>query len=183
MLKPKLRSHLFPLLGLVAVMSAGLVLLAAVRADDVARPVAGSSEDQEAQQPQTRIPATPEPPPPYNSWIDPITGRFSVPEYDDRHLSEEQKAADPVFNPRWAPFARCMEDAGYEALAPGSTRFSQRDLDLLLERVNAERPDVAANRQVKTGDQLPGLPGAFLNCADQWLALSTEEMDALGLRD
>lgn len=125
----------------------------------------------------------PQGPPPYNRWIRPDTGEFWVDVYDDRHISEDDRASDPVYNPRWDPFAACIENEGYESLALGSSFFTQADMDALLARVNAERPDASANRQVNNGDTLPGLAGAFLKCADEWLALTPEEAKALGFEE
>jgi hypothetical protein len=126
---------------------------------------------------------SPEPPPPVNRWIDPATGEFIVGVYDDRHMSEEDKAKDPVYDPRWDPFAACVRQEGYEPLSPGSPWFVQADMDALLARVNAERPDTTANRRVNTGDSLPGLAGAFLKCADEWLALTPEQAKANGFQE
>src|SRR5687768_15084279 len=44
-------------------------------------------------------------------------GEFRVSTWDDRALSEAQKAADPSFNPAWEPFAACLEQRGVPARA------------------------------------------------------------------
>src|SRR4051812_47917128 len=43
------------------------------------------------------------PPPPYNRWIRPDTGEFEAYVWDDRSISDEQKAAEPWYDPRWKP--------------------------------------------------------------------------------
>ncbi len=122
-------------------------------------------------------------PPAFNRWISPESGRFFVFPYDDRELGDEQRAANPVYDPRWEPFAACVEAKGVAAReSSSSSRFSQADLDALLERVNRERPDAKANLKLNKGAKLPGVAGAFLACADEWLALSNEELEARGFR-
>ncbi len=105
-----------------------------------------------------------------------------MPTYDDRSLTDDQKANDPVFDPRWNPFACCLEQRGYGVRSSASDQVTQAHMDALLHRVNRDQPDTHANRQVNNGDRLAGLAGAFLDCADQWLRLTTEEVEALGLK-
>lgn len=122
------------------------------------------------------------PPPAFNRWIAPTTGLFNVPLWDDRSLSIEERRADQWYNPRWKPFAECMASAGFQNVANAS-EFWQDDLEALLAQINKERPDVLANRAVNTDTKLPGRPGAFLTCADQWLTLDRSEFSKYGLKD
>ena len=115
-------------------------------------------------------------------WVD-RSGRFVVPVYDDRAISEEERAANPVVDPRWEPFAQCMASGGFPVAISGRT-FLQEDMDGLVDRVNASRPDAAANRDsARSGVLPPGLALQFIECANAWLTLSPEEVDALGLGD
>lgn len=107
-----------------------------------------------------------------------FSGVFHAPVWDDRELSDEQKAADPVFNPAWVPFSQCLADRGLEVRPDPSQKFSQMDVDHLLERLNAEYPDVNANRQIPfhaTG-KMPGDAGTFLDCAEAWLLKTPQEV-------
>ncbi len=123
------------------------------------------------------------PPPAFNNWIRPDTGEFWVPRvWDDRTLPEEEKAKSPWYNPRWAPFSKCMAGGGFETRKDRALPFAQADLDELVRQVNAARPDAEANKSVSNGAKLSGIAGSFLICADRWLALPIEELAANGLR-
>ncbi len=119
------------------------------------------------------------PPPAFNRWIDPSSGRFQVPEFDDRELSAEVKAKYPLVDPRWKPLSECLAVAGFETRAAAAPGFVQTDLDRLLASINTAT-DPAANKRVNQGDTLPGLPGAFLQCADQWLAIPVSDFPRHG---
>lgn len=121
-------------------------------------------------------------PPVFNRWIRPDNGRFEAHTWDNRRLTDVQKAANPCYDARWEPFAACMAGRGYEVHGVQGTPFSQADLDRLVERVNDERPDGAANKRIAQGDTVPGLAGAFLDRADEWLTISYEDLAAHGLR-
>lgn len=123
-------------------------------------------------------------PPPFNRWIDPATGKFYDPIiWDDRELGPEQKAAKPLPpDPRWAPFSSCMADRGFETRNDPSEAFSQADMDRLVAEVNAARPDTAANKLVNGNATLTGLPRAFVDCADQWLAIPIADFPKFGLK-
>lgn len=138
------------LIALVLVAGATLVLLSSRPTDHVVAQDVGA------------------PYPPFNPWLD-DSGRFYSPMYDDRRLSAEQKAANPVFNPQWEPFASCMETAGVAVRAPAE-RFAQSHLDALFVRLNEENPDPEANKLLDMNDDPGGLTGAFLVCARETLA-------------
>jgi hypothetical protein len=127
-------------------------------------------------------PSVPNPPPPINRWISPVTGSFTVPAWDDRELSDEQKRAKPLLpDPRWTPLAECMTARGFETRADPSLAFSQQDLDHLVAAVNAAQPDTQANKQLGAkAAALPGIAGAFVQCADQSLAIPVSEFAAHG---
>ena len=123
------------------------------------------------------------PPPAFSNWIRPDTGEFWIPRvWDDRTLPEEEKAKAPWYNPRWAPFSKCVAGAGFDTRKDRSLPFAQADLDALVRQVNAARPDAEANKSVSNGAKLSGIAGTFLVCADRWLALPREELAANGLR-
>lgn len=115
------------------------------------------------------------PPPPYNRFIRPDTGRIEASVWDDRALSPAQKSIQPWYDPRWRPFSDCMVAAGYEVRTDKSRAFGQPDLDEILRRANAQLPDATANKTVGSNvATVPGVAGAFLQCADKWLALAPE---------
>ena len=121
-------------------------------------------------------------PPAHSRWIR-GDGRFAVQEYDDRQLPVEEKAKQPAYNPRWEPFSKCLASEGFAQGRIASRPFSQADLDRLLADVNSERPDASANRQLSSGQGVSGLAGAFLRCADTWLAIERKDLGKFGIRD
>ncbi|MGI8925944.1 MAG: hypothetical protein ACR2HN_04770 [Tepidiformaceae bacterium] len=145
----------------------------------VAGAVAFGAQSDDDTKPHTALDGPP--PPAFNRWISPATGRFTVPRWDDRHISEEQKLAKPAPpDPRWAPFAQCMVVQGFAVPQGPDGSFGQVQLDGLLSSINAARPDDAANKAVGAGP-LPGVAGAFLTCADTWLAIPVKDFDKHGL--
>ena len=122
------------------------------------------------------------PPPPYNRFIRPDTGRFEVLLWDDRPLSAEQKAALPSFDPRWKPFGHCMAAEGYEVRADATKPFTQKDVDFIVARANEQLPDAQANKRIGGNvDKVDGVAGAFLRCAGQWLGLAPADWPAHGI--
>lgn len=67
-------------------------------------------------------------------------GFFAITPYDDRQLSPERKAADPVQDPRWPGFVRCMQAAGFGLSIRDPERTTQADIDALLAEVNRSGP-------------------------------------------
>lgn len=122
------------------------------------------------------------PPPAFNRWIRPNTGEFWVPEWDDRAIGVEQKAATPWYNPRWKPFSECIRQAGFSVRTDAAKPFGQADLDALLKRINQERPNAADNLTISDSRAVPGLAGAFLRCADEWLTVADEDLAKYGLK-
>ncbi len=124
------------------------------------------------------------PPPTYNRFIRPDTGEFwdSYGAWDNRAISDEEKAKSPWYNPRWAPFSKCMAGAGFETRKDRSLPFAQADLAGLVTQVNAARPDRVANKAIGQNVKVGGIGEAFLVCAEKWLALPIEELAANGLR-
>ncbi len=122
------------------------------------------------------------PPPPFNRWINASTGRFEVPRWDDRELSDDQKAAKPLpVDPRWAPLSECMAAKGFETRANPAQPFGQADLDHLLSVVNAASPDATANKQLGSNARsAPGIAGTFVTCADASLAIPIEDFPQHG---
>jgi hypothetical protein len=105
-------------------------------------------------------------------------GHFWVYPWDDRELGPAAKLANPVINPAWEPFAKCLEAAGVVArLQPGAP-FGLTDLDALLVRLNAEYPDTAANEKIPFRFDAPVTDdkSAFLVCANDWLTRSAQEI-------
>lgn len=105
-------------------------------------------------------------------------GEFTAPQWDDRELGAEQKAADPFFNPAWRPFAACLSAGGLEVRSNPQAPFSQLDLDAVLKKVNADYPDAAANRLISQNgiDSAQGTAKTFLSCALAWLEKSPREI-------
>jgi hypothetical protein len=106
-------------------------------------------------------------------------GQFWVYPYDNREgLSAEQRANNPVVNPAWEPFASCMEGAGVGVRSQAGAAFAQSDLDRLLANLNREYPDTAANRRipVHATTEVSGNGKAFIDCANQWLTKSAQEI-------
>jgi hypothetical protein len=124
------------------------------------------------------------PTPVVNRWIAPDTGAFVNPggPYDDRRLSEEEKARNPVFNPLWKPFSDCMVERGFDVRASSSEPFAQKDLDELIRRLNIAMPDGQANKQLGPAGPAPGIAGAFLACADRWLTIAPDDYEKNGIR-
>ena len=117
------------------------------------------------------------PPPPFNRWVDPQSGKFVVPEFDDREIGVEMKEQYPLVDPRWRPFSACMNAAGFVVGAPDA--FQKADLTKLLAGANGASSPLA-KLKLNAGDALPGLAGAFLKCADQWLAIPVSEFPKYG---
>jgi hypothetical protein len=123
------------------------------------------------------------PPPPYNRFIRPDTGRLETTLWDDRALSAAQKAAQPWYDPRWKPFSHCMADEGYDVRTDLTKPFAQEDLDEIVARANAQLPDGEANKRIGSNtDTIPGIAGAFLRCAGRWLALTPAEWPGNGIQ-
>lgn len=122
------------------------------------------------------------PVPTLHRWVDPHAGSFRAPVWDDRHIPDAEKARNPLPpDPRWAPFADCMIAQGYDVVATSGKEFTQADLDTTLSRVNEERPDIAANKALQADASLGGFPGAYVNCADEWLAIPVRDFAEHGL--
>ncbi len=121
------------------------------------------------------------PPPPFNRWISPVSGKFSVPEWDDRHISAEEKAKNPAIDPRWKPFSECLAARKLETRPDPTRPFVKADLDRLLNGVNTSRPDPGANKRIRQGEAVQGLAGGFLECADEWLSIRIEDFSKFGL--
>ncbi len=124
------------------------------------------------------------PPPTYNRFIRPDTGEFwdSYGAWDNRAISDEEKAKSSWYNPRWAPFSKCMAGAGFETRKDRALPFAQSDVDGLVAQVNAARPDRVANKAIGQNAKVGGIAEAFLVCAGKRLTLPTEELAANGLR-
>jgi hypothetical protein len=117
-------------------------------------------------------------------WIRPDTGEFwnGDGSWDNRSLSDEQKAAKPWYDPRWKPFSDCMVERGFDVRASSSEAFAQKDLDELIRRLNIAMPDGQANKQLGPAGPAPGIAGAFLACADRWLTIAPDDYEKNGIR-
>lgn len=122
--------------------------------------------------------------PPPAAGITPVDGRpapfvsyqgvFGVSQWDDRALSEREKAADPRLNPAWVPFSQCLADRGLKVRPNPSQPFTQADMDRLIVRLNVEYPDRDANNKLLFE---PGGDAAnFLECAHEWLTKSPQQI-------
>lgn len=83
------------------------------------------------------------PPPPYLFRFVEADGYVSLPRWDDRQLSQEEKDANPWINPRWAPFNRCMVAAGLGL--PDKSTLLQHDIDAIIASVNESGPFLRRN--------------------------------------
>lgn len=106
-------------------------------------------------------------PPSETRWMD-KDGFLNAPQWDDRNLSPEEKAADPVHDPRWPALVRCTDAEGFGAGLPAPEEFVQADLDALVEEINQGGPFVFRE---DSGRQYRGTPAsdAFTQCAEATL--------------
>ncbi len=159
---------------LALVVAAGVVIGAA------GSMLASAQDKDAAPQPVGDLAALP--PPSYNRWIRPDTGRFEAYVWDDRELAEHVKAAEPWYDPRWRPFSSCMASEGFDVRRDQTRPFSQQDLDEIVVRANAQMPNPQENLRIGAQTAaVPGVAGAFLRCADRWLALSGPAWAAHGI--
>lgn len=106
-------------------------------------------------------------PPGEMRWLD-KDGFVAAMPFDDRDLTPEEKAADPLNDPRWPDLARCLERAGWAGLpAPGD--FVQADLDLIVATVNRGGPFLMFEDD---GPRYLGTPESdrFIGCAQEILS-------------
>lgn len=103
------------------------------------------------------------PPPAERSRFITEAGYFKIPEWDDRHLSEEVKAADPWRDPFWPAFVQCLQDAGVGIGLTTPDSATQADINRLVEEVNRDGPFYTATQ---TGLQYRSTPAsdAFTRC-------------------
>ena len=161
------------ILGLVmiAAVPAGLTLGASRDQAKTLRPPAPPLDDSAVVVgPGVQAPA----PPPKEMVLVDKSGFIESPNWDDRHLSPEQKAADPVVNPRWAPFARCMQGHGV-AIARAPSEFRQGDLDALVSQLNSDGPLVDTSLGLFTVRHSPALD-AYVACAFATLELPSDDL-------
>lgn len=118
-----------------------------------------------------------------NRWVDWSTGAFWNPDgaWDNRIISDEEKAKSPWYDPRWKPFSDCMVAEGFEVRASASEPFAQKDLDALFVAVNEASPDGQANKKLGPAGPAPGVTGAFLKCADRWLTIGPDDYEKNGV--
>lgn len=117
------------------------------------------------------------PPPPVGLAYMDKSGFLSIPVWDDRHISDEAKDNDPWVNPRWAPFNRCMNEAGGYGVADAQT-LKQDDIDGIQERINADGPFLERTAGGPSLRMTPGL-ASFLECAAATLEVGNEELGAI----
>lgn len=90
-------------------------------------------------------------------------GFFAIPRYDDRQLSDEQKAADPARDPRWPAFVRCMQTAGFGLAIGNPDQTTQAEIDALVREVNRSGPAYEWSPRGPVYRPSPGAD-AFLRC-------------------
>lgn len=107
-------------------------------------------------------------PPDEMRWMD-KDGFIAVGPYDDRNLKPEEKAADPLVDPRWPDFVECMDAAGFGDNLPAPDLFRQDDLDRLVEAINEGGPFLEIDA---SGPRYIGTPAsdAFMHCAQTVLS-------------
>ncbi len=67
-------------------------------------------------------------------------GFFVIDEYDSRRISDSERAADPLQDPAWPPFVRCMQSRGLGTGISNPDRTTQADINRLVEEVNKTGP-------------------------------------------
>ena len=83
------------------------------------------------------------PPPPREQLLVDKKGYLQKLPWDDRHIPEADRLAQPLVNPRWAPFARCMAAGGMEVrrqTGSGFEPFVLQDLHALIDQLNSNGP-------------------------------------------
>lgn len=80
------------------------------------------------------------PPPPARSRFVTHEGFYDLPPWDDRHLSEAEKAADPWIDPFWPAFVECMQAGGIGVGTTTPETARQADIDRLVAEVNESGP-------------------------------------------
>lgn len=80
-----------------------------------------------------------QPPAPRSRFID-EKGFFALPEWDDRNLSKQEKAANPWKDPFWPPFVQCLQDAGIGVGLTTPDSATQEDINRLVDEVNKAGP-------------------------------------------
>jgi|GEM_PF-3967985 len=161
-------------LALLASLAIGVLFASGTFAQDPPKPPFGDERDA---------------PTPGRSFqfIDGTVGRFRVATWDDRNLTNEEKAADPVFNPAWEPFGECVRGRGVSLPPQAGQRLTQADLDGFVERRNAQSPrrdenlDLAAKKPAERTAAIQARPhqrdaAVFLDCAEEWLTLSPQAL-------
>ena len=113
-------------------------------------------------------------PPPLEMGLVDSKGYIRVPNWDDRHLTPEEKKANPVINPRWAPLARCLQTSGVSPGAPAEA-FGQSDLESLIGRLNAGGP-LVANEGGRLAVRHSRETDAFVSCATTTLQVFSEDL-------
>lgn len=103
------------------------------------------------------------PPPALRSRFIQEDGFFRLPRWDDRNLSDEEKARNPWPDPFWPAFIRCMQDAGIGLTITIPEEATQEDVDRLVAEVNASGPAYIGTPK---GLQFQPTPAseAFLKC-------------------
>ncbi len=105
------------------------------------------------------------------------SGRFWMPPWDDREIGDEQKLADPLYDPAWLPLSDCLAAGGLEVRPDPTTKYNLQDVNRMLERVNLENPNKDQNLK---GPPPSGSSAAvFLRCANEWLNRSRDEIEKL----
>lgn len=158
-------------LALMASVAAALTVGAGEEPDKSLRPPPPTLDDFSV---VVREGVTPPPAPPREMVLVDKNGFIRKPQWDDRRLSDAEKAANPTVNPRWAPFARCMVAEG-PATGVSPSTFAQRDLDVIVDRLNAAGPLVqltAGTLVVRREAELD----AYVRCAFAILLLPSEDL-------
>lgn len=81
-------------------------------------------------------------PPPRSRFVT-GEGFYFLPPWDDRHLSEAEKAADPWIDPFWPAFVECMQAGGVGVGSTTPETARQPDIDRLVAEVNESGPHYA----------------------------------------
>lgn len=79
------------------------------------------------------------PPPPRSHFIN-QQGFFELPRWDDRDLTDDEKAQDPRRDPFWPAFVQCLQDRGVGVGVTTPDGATQTDIDRLVAEVNESGP-------------------------------------------